>query len=218
MNIKFLFFLLILLNFASSNIYSNEIKVFGYSPGQKFDVRGLEVKEDCRIEYVHMLTQSNQWCPQWGIARFQNPPIKNENFKYYSVEVSLLTHKIFIINGATDIMEKFRCYDLRRDLIKIIKRKYDFETQEIETDFELEFLNDHFKDWYKIKNKLWLNIDCDYGITLDSSTRSVIKEYFLVINYHFRDPELLEIVDKERKIFHKNYEEGRLEKIDSQGL
>jgi len=204
MNIKFLFLSLIFLSLISPNIYSEELKVFGYSPGQQFDVTGLEVKEDCGLEYIHMLTRPNEWCPLWGIAHFQNPPIKNENFKYYSVEVSLLTHKIFIINGATDIMEKFRCYDLRRDLIKIIKRKYDFETQE--------------KDWYKIKNKLWLNIDCEYGIKLDSSTRSVIKKYFLAIKYHFRDPELLEIVDKERKIFHKNYEEGRLEKIDSKGL
>ncbi len=208
MNIRLLFFLFFFLNFVSPNTYSDEIKVFGFTPGQQFDVTGLEVKENCGLEYIHMLTRPNEWCPLWGIANFQNPPIKNENFKYYSVEVSLLTHKIFIINGATDIMEKLRCYDLRRDLIKIIKRKYDFETQERKYD----------QDWYKIKNKLWLNIDCNYGITLDSSTRSVIKEYFLAIKYHFRDPELLEIVDKERKIFYKNYEEGRLEKIDSKGL
>ena len=86
MNIKFLFLSLIFLSFISPNIYSEELKVFGYSPGQQFDVTGLEVKEDCGLEYIDMLNRSNEWCPLWGIATFQNPPIYH-----------LLTKRTFIV-------------------------------------------------------------------------------------------------------------------------
>ena len=56
-----------------------------------------------------------------GLANFQNPPIKNENFKYYSVEVSLLTHRIWIMNGYSDLMPNYsRCINLKSDLLKKI--------------------------------------------------------------------------------------------------
>ena len=108
-----------------------------------------------------------------GLANFQNPPIKNENFKYYSVEVSLLTHRIWIMNGYSDLMPNYsRCINLKSDLLTIIKKKYKFTHID--------------KDWHIIKNKLEIRIDCDYLLDIRPAKYGdpPNKIYFLMINYH----------------------------------